>query len=721
MIFRNIALSTLAIVSVVNAETWRSDLDWDSLAAKLSPTASLIDTRFSDYVEQCRPGFDKLDYERTAHDLINQSSGMCVTQYFCAYERCWPRPDAASSTFDQELSDYSAWTPNVTFEALNEETQGWISDPHNPSLNLPSKVLFPVVASDVVEAIKFAGEHGLEISVKNSGHSFIGASTKKDTLHINMNRFTAYSSTSIVDCDETILEDMDDQPCSLAFARNKPAFIRSGGGENWDKVYRSVEAANRLQGNKYHTVGGGAGTVSPMGWTFQGGLAGTTGGRKYGFGVDQVLQVEMVLPNGEHVRFGPVQWEDTSADGFVVPKTTSVGGVCRSNPQELDESLWEWSECPEDLGINFDDLWFAVNGGGGGTWGVVTSIYLQLQEYTTSRLYGLVPEVFLTEPENCDFATMEALEVFFETFRLMYIMVPSKLNVTQADSDACGMADTGFNAMMCFGDGPYQTMVNEWEKFVTNFFDPAAYGGISAEIARNCPVTKEVTWAENMKFPEGHPYAGKVSDAPYPTIGQTASTTMLNVLFPQKWVEETFDAYIEIWAGWNLGPEMYLAFGSGTASNSDQANSLGEAHRTAGYKAIVDANDFYSTLFAEMYDISDKSNFPGFQGSNHIAATQMGPLKEDWTQACPIEWTQAERDEKCVSIQETIYGTKVLKRLEAIKEAIDPNYMFDCAGCIGNNRMKEATIDETDEASVGSIASVKYTVVVLLSFGAFFL
>ncbi len=106
-----------------------------------------------------------------------------------------------------------------------------------------------------------------------------------------------------------------------------------------------------------------------VGWTFQGGLAGTTGGRMYGFGVDQVLQVEMVLPNGEHVRFGPVEWED--ADGFIAPKTTSVAGVCRSNPEELNENLWAWAECPADLNINFDDLWFAVNGGGGGTWGVV--------------------------------------------------------------------------------------------------------------------------------------------------------------------------------------------------------------------------------------------------------------------------------------------------------------------------------------------------------------
>ncbi len=29
----------------------------------------------------------------------------------------------------------------------------------------------------------------------------------------------------------------------------------------------------------------------------------------------------------------------------------------------------------------------------------------------------------------------------------------------------------------------------------------------------------------------------------------------------------------------------------------------------------------------------------------------------------------------------------MLKRLEAVKEQIDPNYIFDCNQCIGNNRI----------------------------------
>ena len=43
----------------------------------------------------------------------------------------------------------------------------------------------------------------------------------------------------------------------------------------------------------------------------------------------------------------------------------------------------------------------------------------------------------------------------------------------------------------------------------------------------------------------------------------------------------------------------------------------------------------------------------------------------------------------------------MLKRLEAIKETIDPNYMFDCFKCIGNNRMK-SSVDNEPSTEVSS-------------------
>lgn len=137
-----------------------------------------------------------------------------------------------------------------------------VIDPSNPAYNLPPKVLFPKVAGDVAAAVQFAMENNVELSVKASGHSYSGSSTKKDTLLLNMRRFKEYSSTVIVECGNQD-DDEIDEPCRYALARNVPAYIRVGGGEGWGSVYINVKKFNEAQedGYKYHAVGGAAGTV----------------------------------------------------------------------------------------------------------------------------------------------------------------------------------------------------------------------------------------------------------------------------------------------------------------------------------------------------------------------------------------------------------------------------------------------------------------------------
>ena len=58
---------------------------------------------------------------------------------------------------------------------------------------------------------------------------------------------------------------------------------------------------------------------------------------------------------GHHVRFGPTKWE--KPEGYLVPQTLEVTGVCQKNPEEQDEEKWVWGACDQD--IPFDDLWFA--------------------------------------------------------------------------------------------------------------------------------------------------------------------------------------------------------------------------------------------------------------------------------------------------------------------------------------------------------------------------
>ena len=96
-------------------------------------------------------------------------------------------------------------------------------------------------------------------------------------------------------------------------------------------------------------------------------------------------------------------------------------------------------------------------------------------------------------------------------------------------------------------------------------------------------------------------------------------------------------------------------------------------------------------------------SFPPIFGSNHAEVGMRGPRKDDWTKICPGDWTLEERSAGCVSFQEAIYGTETLKRLEAIKKVVDPNYMFDCHNCVGNNRAKEGE-DGAGTSNLGSVA-----------------
>jgi len=681
--------------ATTEAEEWGKGLPWSDLTSKLSPSASLIDTSPVDYLNECSADYEKPADERDFHSMIEKPSGLCVNAFFCGFEKCFPNPDPTSKLSDRFSQSLSVFGPN---SRVNPKINGWVDDISNPRYNLPSKVLFPVVASDVVAAVQFARDHGLELSVKNSGHSYAGSSTKKNTLHINMNRYTPYAPTGLSDCDASTVdqETLTGQPCRLSLAKGKPAVIRVGGGENWDKIYRAVQQANKEQtdGYKYHAVGAGSGTVSPMGWTFQGGLSGSSGSRMFGFGVDQVLQVEMVLPNGEHVKFGPTKWE--VVQGYDVPKTTSVSGVCRANKLEMDEDKWEWADCSDN--INFDDLWFAVRGGGGGTWGVVLSLHLQLHDYLPlerTRIKPYPSSVY----GNLDKTHRKTLDKAYQKFEILFLLDPESVNVTEDESNACGVMAPEIE-FSCLGEGSAQVLDGAWRQYLSSISQNLVETGIpvsAIESAVNCTDCSDVEfhkdYASLRAFPEGHPRAGQVADDLFlvPSLSELGTF----IIIPKAWILQNIDKAAEILPP---NPSSYRAFGGRTSqATSDQANSLSQAHRDGGYLAFLSFtfpileypvydDSLYTGLFPEMFDTSD--DFPSFAGANHAGPNTKGPLKEDWTKACPMAFTEEERDEKCIPFQEAIYGTKLLKRLEAIKEAVDPNYMFDCFGCIGNNRVK---------------------------------
>jgi hypothetical protein len=272
----------------------------------------------------------------------------------------------------------------------------------------------------------------------------------------------------------------------------------------------------------------------------------------------------------------------------------------------------------------------------------------------------------------------------------------------------------------CYGTNSSESLLTAWRTYIRSRSDILVQAGVNAStidaMTSGCSenaVTKMDSYANVIKITDGD-HKGKLQyvlyiyltstlesisytfcsslsyrDNPRPTYESQSDS--FNILVPVKYyLEHPQEAREQF-------PLYYTSFNKRTKHTSDQANALSEAHREAGNMAVTMPmeyfNDkFYSELFPKVFDTTDPENFPGFIGSNHAGAHIRGPTKGDWTKACPLDWSQEERDDKCIPLQETIYGTKRLRRLESIKEAIDPNYMFDCMGCIGNNRVKkEAT------------------------------
>eukprot|EP00122_Pirum_gemmata_P000459 Pgem_evm1s402 len=81
---------------------------------------------------------------------------------------------------------------------------------------------------------------------------------------------------------------------------------------------------------------------------------------------------------------------------------------------------------------------------------------------------------------------------------------------------------------------------------------------------------------------------------------------------------------------------------------------------------------------------------PSLYEYNHINGFVLGPLKTDYSKPCPTFHTPRDRERRqsntnCISLQEAVWGTKLLIELEAIKKMVDPNHILKCYPCVGFN------------------------------------
>jgi len=681
---------------------WKSmylALSISGAAGEMLESPCVRDVDPTSWLRECVGAFQRTNYTRadlSNYELIEKPSGLCSDFLSCAFVGCNSTGMEALAHIDLSNTNYSSIAQSL------------------PPLNLPNKIVEPLGVGDVVSAFQLAKARDLTISFKNGGHSYAGSSNQKGSLQLNLRQFPKYSRSSVQRCVEVEEGDAAFDACALAKARNKSAVVRVGGGELWDDVYRSVIDWNRRYGQvsglpekglHYEVVGGGAGTVSAVGGWMQGGGLSYGIERLVGLGVDQVLELEMVLASGDHVKFGPSNW--TQVDGFIYPKTTAVRGKCNKRPKNK-ESKWEWKDCGKKM--HFDELWKAVRGGGGGTYGMVTGVYYQLHDAQIMRMIGPNETVKTLILKEYNDSVCDSLNNLFVKFLLSVLYKPSALSLTGEDSNNCGSPGTGFalfpstvyeghryptaefGSMMLCRAGVAPNILAAWKRYLneTVFEEVPILVNSSMDLARMLVLvptisplgdyaSTAITMSDSAKSPIP---IGHVPDLPLPFYKSETQDTQ-SILLPTKVLQDQPSWLVTI-----VQFSTYHTLGGMVNRAHDQATAINPLQRVSGCQGSfpnVLAEIIRRKLSEEGYWVHNESQYAGGEFEyNHMAASAFGPLKSDLSASCPSNYTQQLKIEHCLSAQMSVWGEELLGDLETIKKKVDPKNLFTCYHCVGH-------------------------------------
>ncbi|KAH7333683.1 hypothetical protein B0J17DRAFT_771333 [Rhizoctonia solani] len=192
----------------------------------------------------------------------------------------------------------------------------------------PNAVVVAATVEEIQSTVDFARDRNIKLTVKNGGHSYAGYSLNCGGILISMNKFGP--SRIKVDLQST----------------SKYKTVTIPGGCRWSDVYKYFED----NGHNEVVLGGRCASVGVSGYTLGGGISPYS--RRFGLGIDSVLQMKMVTASG---KFITVNHDDTD------PKMKK--------------------------------LFWALLGGGGGNFGILTEFTARIHDLASSDgtvIYGML-------------------------------------------------------------------------------------------------------------------------------------------------------------------------------------------------------------------------------------------------------------------------------------------------------------------------------------------
>ncbi|KXN83406.1 6-hydroxy-D-nicotine oxidase [Leucoagaricus sp. SymC.cos] len=226
-------------------------------------------------------------------------------------------------------ADHPGTYENINFEAYTYKNGSISACYLNTTLGFPCEQgnVPPIgvdarTIEDIQAAVKFASRHNLRLVVKNTGHDYLGRSAGRGAFMIWTHHL------------KNITYDVNFVPEGGSNNDVVPAFTL-GAGVQWVEAYTAAAQQKRfLLGG----ISAGMSVGAAGGWIQGGGHSAFSA--TYGLGVDNAIQFTIVTPSGDHI-------------------TTNA--------------------------YEHSDLFWALRGGGAGSWGVITSV-----TYKSHDLFPLV-------------------------------------------------------------------------------------------------------------------------------------------------------------------------------------------------------------------------------------------------------------------------------------------------------------------------------------------
>ena len=512
---------------------------------------------------------------------ISSLGSFCLPQ-----DACWPNASTWALLNISVNGELAAPGSQKYANASAMMYPNWrFAEGHSASaLALPAFTITPRTAADVQMAIRFAARHRVRVSVKSTGHTYTGRSTAAGSLLLYLHAMRNIT-----------LHRAFNDGCGSSAIPPPPA-VTVQPGVDFAQLYPAVDAF----GN-YVVVGGGGATVGAAGGYVQGGGHSSLS-RSLGLAADNVLHIDLVLPNGTLVGVSP---------------------------------------CHEP------DLWFALRGGGGGTFGVVVAL--------THRLH----------PAH-GFVGLEA----------RYPMSGTDANVTawlRAVVEAQPAISTRWGCyLQCLPAVGAFSKLAHWVVSCLHYggnVSQAAVGIAPLKAAFDTYPARKALWTMQhfRSFLEWKQSEAGATD----TTG--VATVLTSRIFPPSTFYSNGSAAISLTTALlhavNNGVNLQIALLLGGAAGGTHDNAVSE-HMRKGLWHVVGASGWIA-LEPDSIQIRTMEKVRAFGSELRDLAPLSGAYlnENDWLEP---QW------------QNSFFGTKFARLLQ-IKARVDPTGLFQCHNCVGSN------------------------------------